>query len=111
MYSPSGVLHIANIQAKIPGTAVVISGGITLNVANSGVTRKVIVTGYDILAWTERKYHKWTCERHWDVTAVVSYYGGVQVYPEGSAITGFEPEPTTEKDLRSVGRYLPRLKF
>ncbi|KAJ6081412.1 hypothetical protein N7499_006286 [Penicillium canescens] len=94
----------ANSQAKIPGTAVVISGGITLNVASNGATRKVIVTGFDILSWTERRWHEWNCKRHWDVTAVVSYYGAVQVYPEGETRSFYEPEPVTMKDLEDALR-------
>jgi hypothetical protein len=71
-----------------------------VNVANSGTTRKVFITGFDIIGTTERKWHEWNCKRHWDVTLVVGYYGGVQIFPEASLLEGhFEPETVTVEEL------------
>ncbi|KAJ5463667.1 hypothetical protein N7475_008611 [Penicillium sp. IBT 31633x] len=49
----SNTWFVAEKQASISGTAVVIAGDITKRVAQHGVTRKVIVTGFDILASLE----------------------------------------------------------
>ncbi|KUL82057.1 hypothetical protein ZTR_10677 [Talaromyces verruculosus] len=93
----------ANLQAAITGTAVVIVGDITKKVADHGATRKVLITGFDIVSATERKWHEWNCKRHWDVTVVVSYYGGVQIFPEDSVLTGhYEPETATIGDLNEA---------
>ncbi|KAJ6115483.1 hypothetical protein N7486_001261 [Penicillium sp. IBT 16267x] len=89
----------ADKQASITGTAVVVAGDITKQVAQHGVTRKVIVTGFDVLAWTERSYKEWNGTRHWDVTAVVSYHGAVQVYPEGALTSSTAPENASLEEL------------
>lgn len=59
----------------------------------------MIVTGFDVLAWTERGYKEWNGKRHWDVTAVVSYHGAVQVYPEGALTSSVAPEDASLEEL------------
>ncbi|KAJ5449552.1 uncharacterized protein N7458_006001 [Penicillium daleae] len=92
-------IYRADKQASITGTAVVVAGDITRQVAQHGVTRKVLVTGFDILALTKRSYKEWNGTRYWDITVVVSYYGAVQVYPEGALTSSAAPENASLEEL------------
>jgi hypothetical protein len=87
----------------MPGTAMVLCGDVSKKVAGQGVTRKVTITGTDILDWTERSYREWNGSSHWDVVAVVSYYGGVQVYPEGAQSIDAAPAGISLEEFKFRG--------